>query len=213
MRRRQPADRGRAAIRPAEPGRNALLDAGRAVLADKGVAGLTINAVVARAGMAKGSFYTHFADRNSFISELCTTFHEQLVEVFLEAVAGAPPGAARFRTGMEAYLDACHRIEHAVVLLGEARFAQGLEVVVRGRMTDMGRLLMEDLSMTGWPDPRAVRPLLIAAAIEIVQAEHHAGGRRPDLRDTLFAFVTGPPGVAGSAGLGGDRPAAPSPVE
>ena len=43
--------------------REALLDAGAALAEEHGLAGVSVNMVVARAGVAKGTFYVHFKDR------------------------------------------------------------------------------------------------------------------------------------------------------
>ena len=40
--------------------REALLDAGVALAEEHGLAGVSVNMVVARAGVAKGTFYVHF---------------------------------------------------------------------------------------------------------------------------------------------------------
>jgi AcrR family transcriptional regulator len=43
--------------------REALLDAGAALAEEHGLAGVSVNMVVARAGVAKGTFYVHFSGR------------------------------------------------------------------------------------------------------------------------------------------------------
>ncbi len=52
------------AVRPPEPGRNALLDAGQRLLGTSDLARISVNAIVAEAGMAKGSFYQHWPSRH-----------------------------------------------------------------------------------------------------------------------------------------------------
>ncbi len=60
--------------RPAGPGRTALLDAGRRLVADDAngttLGTLSVNAVVAEAGMSKGAFFQHFAVRENFAARL-----------------------------------------------------------------------------------------------------------------------------------------------
>jgi TetR/AcrR family transcriptional repressor of nem operon len=165
------------------------------VLASQGLAGLTINAVVAQAGMAKGSFYTHFADRSAFIFELYRRFYDAQVSVYVDATRELEPGAARLQAGMDAFLDACHGHEDAMVLLGEARFAGGLEEAVAERSTELGRLVIEDLTAIGWPDPSATALVLAGAVSEVAVAEARAGTTRPDLRAAFHALAAGrPPG-------------------
>ena len=71
--------------------REALLDAGVAVAEEQGLAGLSVNRVVARAGVAKGTFYVHFADRDGFVDALHSRFHARVEG----AVAGRRLPAAR----------------------------------------------------------------------------------------------------------------------
>jgi AcrR family transcriptional regulator len=163
------------------------------VLATQGIAGLTINAVVAQAGMAKGSFYTHFADRTAFIFELYRTFYDAQVSVYVEATTGLDAGAERLRAGMDAFLDGCHGHQDAMALLGEARFATGLEEAVAEQSTEIGRLVIEDLTAIGWPDPPATALLLAAAGSEVALAEARAGTTRPELRAAFHTLAAGRP--------------------
>ena len=75
--------------RPAEPGRNALLSAGFEVAAARGLAGLSVNAVVDTAGMAKGSFYNHFPTRRDYLVALHRDYHERLNADVAEAIGDA----------------------------------------------------------------------------------------------------------------------------
>jgi TetR/AcrR family transcriptional repressor of nem operon len=165
------------------------------VLASTGLAGLTVNAVVAEAGMAKGSFYTHFPDRSAFVWELYRAFHDELVGVYVAAAEPFAPGAERLAAGMDAYLDACLDHPETMALLGEARFADGLEEAVRERATELGRFVIGDLTAIGWPDPSATAMLLAGAGAEVAMAELRAGAPRPELRvafHRLGAAHTGP---------------------
>src|SRR6516165_12163080 len=85
--------------------RDALLDAGVAVADAHGLAGLSVNRVVAAAGVAKGTFYVHFHDRAAFVDALHERFHDRVQEAVAAATAGVPPGAERILRAAEAYLD------------------------------------------------------------------------------------------------------------
>jgi AcrR family transcriptional regulator len=87
------------------PTYDALLDAGIAVAEREGLAGLSVNRVVAEAGVAKGTFYVHFSDRETFVDALHARFHAKVDEAVAAAIADRPPGAARLVAGAEAYLD------------------------------------------------------------------------------------------------------------
>src|ERR1700722_4368306 len=75
--------------------REALLDAGAALAEEHGLAGVSVNMVVARAGVAKGTFYVHFKDRAAFVDAMHARFHGRVQAAVDDAVAGLPPGAGR----------------------------------------------------------------------------------------------------------------------
>jgi AcrR family transcriptional regulator len=59
--------------------RNDLLDAAESVLVDGGMGALTIDEIVARAGVAKGTFYLYFRSKEHVLSALQDRFVETLV--------------------------------------------------------------------------------------------------------------------------------------
>jgi len=69
------------------------------------LAGLSVNMVVARAGVAKGTFYVHFKDRSAFVDAMHERFHASVQEAMAKAIAGMPPGAERIYRSSEVYLD------------------------------------------------------------------------------------------------------------
>src|SRR3974390_1044870 len=90
-----PPTQGGGAVRSPEPGRNALLDAGQRLLGTSDLARISVNAIVAEAGMAKGSFYQHWPSRAEYVRALHARFHDQLGESIAVAIAGLPPGRDR----------------------------------------------------------------------------------------------------------------------
>src|SRR5215218_6199261 len=113
--------------------REALLDAGIAVAEQHGLAGLSVNRVVAAAGVAKGTFYVHFADREAFVDALHERFHSRVEAAVTAATAALPAGAERIATGAEAYLDVC-LVDRAVKALAlEARSDPALSSAMAGR--------------------------------------------------------------------------------
>src|SRR5215475_7550814 len=85
----------------------ALLDAGVAVAEAHGLSGLSVNRVVAEAGVAKGTFYVHFETREAFVDALHARFHARVEQAVLAATRELPPGEERILSGVEAYLDVC----------------------------------------------------------------------------------------------------------
>src|ERR1700722_17450802 len=85
--------------------REALLDAGAALAEEHGLAGVSVNMVVARAGVAKGTLYLHFKDRAAFVDAMHDRSHARGQAAVDQAVAGLPPGARRPSRASEASLD------------------------------------------------------------------------------------------------------------
>jgi len=65
--------------------KNALIEAGTQVLAEKGVAGLSLRAVARRAGVSHAAPYAHFADKQALIAAISTEGYRRVYEQ-LEAV-------------------------------------------------------------------------------------------------------------------------------
>lgn len=58
---------------PRPPSRVALLNAGRQILADEGIAGLSLRAVTRRVGISAAAAYRHFADREHLLAAIATS--------------------------------------------------------------------------------------------------------------------------------------------
>ncbi|GAB0101605.1 hypothetical protein JMUB6875_05690 [Nocardia sp. JMUB6875] len=175
--------------KPAEPGRNALLDAGAEVAARTGLRGLSVNAVVAAAGMAKGSFYHHFPDRRSYVIALHRRYHEELTAAIFAAVGDRPPGRDRLRAGITVYLDACLRTRGTKAFLAQSRTDTDLLDEVTTRNLSFAAVIAPDLTALGWADSAAVAHLVIAMAAETALAELYSAAPRPELRAALTALI------------------------
>src|SRR4051794_16203410 len=103
-----------------------LLDAGEAVIERLGLTGLSVNHVVAEAGVAKGTFYVHFSDRAAFIEALHARFYARVDAAMGQAIANLPDGAERVRAAVDAYLDTCLDGRAVKALVMEMR-GQGAE--------------------------------------------------------------------------------------
>ncbi|WP_405486462.1 TetR/AcrR family transcriptional regulator [Nocardia sp. NBC_00511] len=180
--------------RPAEPGRTALLQAGAEVAARTGLRGLSVNAVVAAAGMAKGTFYHHFSDRRSYVIALHRRYHDELTVTVLTVVAGLEPGRERLHLGLTAYLDGCLRTVGTKAFLAQSRTDTDLLEEVQARNQVVAGLITPDLTTMGWNDPGAVAALVVAMAAEIALAELYSGEPEPALRAALAALVDRKPG-------------------
>lgn len=177
-------------MRSPEPGRNALLDAGQRLLETADLARISVNAIVAEAGMAKGSFYQHWPSRSEYVRALHDRFHDQLVESIEAAMAGSPPGSERLAAGMDAYLDGCLAEPATKALLVQSRTEAGLSDLVAARNASAATMLMPDLVALGWDAPAPIAALLVAAVAEIALVELDVGRRDDELRRGLLRLAT-----------------------
>lgn len=169
--------------------REALLDSGAALAEEHGLAGVSVNMVVARAGVAKGTFYVHFSGRAAFIDAMHARFHTRVETAVAEAIAGLPPGAERLYRGSEAYLDVSLANRGVKALSLEARSdpaVQGSMEARRERLTAAG---VADIEAMGWEDAEAAAQLLAAMTREISALEFDAGRRLPAPRRALKRFL------------------------
>src|SRR5437660_11616110 len=132
-------------MRSAEPGRRSLLDAGRRLLASEDLSHLSVNAIVAEANMAKGSFYQHWPTRSDYLVALHTAFHDELTAKVQAAIDLLPPGFDRLAAGMAAYLDGCLAHPATKALLVQARTDAALSPHVAARNDSFARMAVADL--------------------------------------------------------------------
>ena len=169
--------------------REALLDAGAALAEEHGLAGVSVNMVVAQAGVAKGTFYVHFKDRAAFVDAMHARFHARVQVAVDQAVAELPPGARRLFRAAEAYLDVSLANRGVKALSLEARSdptVQDSMTVRRDRLAAAG---VADLLAMGWDDAEAAAQLLAAMTREISVLEFDAGRQLPASRRALKRFL------------------------
>jgi AcrR family transcriptional regulator len=165
--------------------RELLLDAGVTVAEQHGLAGLSVNRVVAQAGVAKGTFYVHFADRETFVDALHERFHSRVQEAVAAATAGVPPGAEHIARAAEAYLDVCLSDRAVKALALEARSEGAYTDDMKQRVDRFAAAALPSLKAMGWPDATAAAHLVAAMTAEIAIRELDAGRRLPASRRAL----------------------------
>lgn len=80
--------------------RAALISAGFDLLSAKPIDGIPIDEVVAHAGVAKGSFFNHFTDKQAFAEAIAAEVRLQVEEQVTRANAGVIDPIERIATGM-----------------------------------------------------------------------------------------------------------------
>lgn len=169
--------------------REALLDAGAALAEEHGLAGVSVNMVVARAGVAKGTFYVHFKDRAAFVDAMHERFHARVQAAVDEAVAGLAPGAQRIFRSIETYLDSSLANRGVKALSLEARSDPTAQDSMAARRERLAATGVADLKAMGWEDPEAAVQLLAAMTREISVLEFDAGHPLPASRRALRRFL------------------------
>jgi TetR/AcrR family transcriptional repressor of nem operon len=162
--------------------RDALLRGGRVVAERDGLAALSVSAVAKEAGVAKGTFYVHFTDREEFVAALREDARRHIAERVSEQVADLEPGIERLLSGLTAYLDACLANNTVKAVIQEVRED------ISGRAS-LSALVEVNLRAARWRDPPSAARLVVAMAVEVALVEHEAGSKQHGLRRWLRRFV------------------------
>lgn len=179
--------------------RSALLAAGLELLSEKPIDALSIDEVVLRAGVAKGSFFNHFADKAAFGHAVGAIVREELEDRIGRANAGIADPVERLAGGMAtAFRFALDERVKAIVML---RSLSG----VTTRAHPLNRGVVADLDAVeaaGLLGPEAARAgvrywvgLCQVAMLNIIERPPEAAEGDARLHDMI---------VLGLAGLGID---------
>lgn len=134
---------------PAQPNpraartRAALLSAGFELLAERPIDAIAIDEVVARAGVAKGSFFNHFTDKPGFANAIGAAVRAEIEERVGAANAGVTDPVARLAGGMRVAVDfALTQRKRAIVMLRGLELSTALNHELnRGIRSDIERLI------------------------------------------------------------------------
>jgi AcrR family transcriptional regulator len=150
--------------------KDALVEAARALMTERGAAGFTLAEAAKRAGVTPAAPYRHFNDRNALLRELARrgfdAFGARLSEAWRE---GRPDPAAALRRMGEAYLDFA-RQEPALyaAMFGDARIlCEGPPIAASTAALDglrnAAQAVLADQGVAG-PDARRLGAQIWAAA-------------------------------------------------
>ncbi|CAA0128397.1 Uncharacterised protein [Mycolicibacterium vanbaalenii] len=172
--------------------RDALLSAGFVLAETTGLEGLSVNALVATASVAKGTFFHHFGDRTSYLVALHRRFHDDVFDDVRRTTASMPPGRERLAAMSVSYLDACLRRRGVRALILEARGQLPIQDEIMRRNSATVDLLTDDFVAMRRPRPRAAARLWLAANAECALMELDAGHADPETRAALSDLLDGP---------------------
>ncbi|MGQ0831954.1 MAG: TetR/AcrR family transcriptional regulator [Microthrixaceae bacterium] len=166
--------------------RQRLLDAGLAAADEVGLGELSVNDIVTRAQLAKGTFYVHFPDRTAFLVALHRRFHDELRAAMRAATATLPAGGERLRRGATAYLDGCLRATGVKAMLLQARGVPAIAAEVARSNDRFALASVADFETLGGPHPTETARLFVAMAAEVALLECASGRRSSKLRSALW---------------------------
>ncbi|MEU4805830.1 TetR/AcrR family transcriptional regulator [Actinosynnema sp. NPDC023587] len=168
-----------ARTKPGAERRSDLLDAAEALVLRAGVDSLTVDDVTSGAGVAKGTFYLHFANKNELVSGLRDRYVHRFVDAQREAARGAGDPVERverwFLAGITEYL-ADVRL-HDLLFHNSARPEQSTPNLAVDALADLLGEVRAAL-----PDPRATAVVLYHAMHGISDHVVHF----PDERDRML---------------------------
>jgi AcrR family transcriptional regulator len=165
--------------------RDALIEAGETVAERDGLAELSVAAVAREAGVAKGTFYIYFKDRDSFIDGMHQRFYTHVTEAVALAVGDLAPGRELLLVAIDAYLDVC--LAHGAVkaLVFETRAQGNLTTTMQEREALFARLTQPSMRAMGMLPAALTARLVVALTSEAALIEMEAGRRVPGARRAI----------------------------
>lgn len=144
--------------------RQALIDAGRALVIEQGFDAPSLDRICKRAGFTRGAFYVHFEDREDFLGAVAESILADYTAIIVRTAPGSGDlersirqfvrsvGSVGDDARLSVLLDGCARSEKV-----RARTLSTLTAAVELLRTVASGEVREDL------DPKAVAELLVAA--------------------------------------------------
>jgi TetR/AcrR family transcriptional repressor of nem operon len=173
--------------------RAALLEAGEVVAERDGLSGMSVAAVTDHAGVAKGTFYLYFDDRESFIDALHQRFYSQVTQAVSHAVAELPAGRELLLAAIGAYLDVCLANRAVKALVFETRAQSTLTTTMEDREALFAQLAEPSMRAIGMTPARVSARLIVALTSEAALIEMEAGRKVPGARRAIGTMLGPPP--------------------
>jgi AcrR family transcriptional regulator len=107
--------------------RRALLDAARALFAERGYVGTSLEDVVSAAGVTKGAVYHHFENKKELFLAVVELVEERVLEFISSGPITVRDAWEGLVAGIDRYLDACLEPEVQQILLLDAPTVLGWE--------------------------------------------------------------------------------------
>lgn len=175
--------------------RAALLASGFELLAERPIDAIAIDDIVARAGVAKGSFFNHFTDKQGFANAIGAAVRLELEARVDAANAGVADPVLRLAGGMRVAVDfALSERKRAIIMLRGLELATGIDHDLnRGIRADIDALIAAGLAR-----PEAARSgvrywlgLCQIAQLNAIERRPARSDAAQRLREMLILGLTG----------------------
>ncbi len=143
--------------------RKALLAAGQRLLADRSIDAVAIDEIVQAAGVAKGSFYNHFEDKDAFATTILHDIRREIEAAVEQANKDVADPALRVVRALSVYVDfVLSSHQRASVLLR-------INVDVAKTSNPLNKGVLKDIA-AGLRSGRFVVPSIAAGALFVIGA-------------------------------------------
>jgi TetR/AcrR family transcriptional repressor of nem operon len=166
-----------------------LMDAAVELAEEGGFGQLSINEVVGRAGVGKGTFYVHFADRSAMLVAVHRRFYDEVITAIANSVVGHKLGVDRLIAGATVYLDACLQGRAVKALLVEARSDPALAVAMGERDQEFATLAEPNFAALNVRESMYAARLFVGLAAAAALVELESGERLDGVRIALADYV------------------------
>ena len=132
-----------------------ILNAAKALLADKEIGGASVKAIARKAGIATGTFYLYFKDKDTLLDMLVNELYKELLEVIKNERAGYDNGFDKLEATMRACIKTFMNKKHLARIMLDispqnnsvfnTKFSAIVEELVNFTKTDLDELLKENL--------------------------------------------------------------------
>jgi len=102
--------------------RRKLLEAAEAIFGEQGYERASIVAITRQAGVAQGTFYVYFPDKQAIFVELVKALSQRLRQAIAAAVAGLPDRIAVERVGFQTFFAFAHQHRNLYKIVRQAEF-------------------------------------------------------------------------------------------
>lgn len=196
----RPSRKARSNQARSEATRSALVEAARALFADKGYADTSTPEIVARAGVTRGALYHHFADKLELFRAVVEQEAMAVAERIADDTVDLDTPLAAMLAGARSYFDAMQAPGRTRLLMLEGPVVLGIEAMDEIDRRSGGFELRQVLAAAVATRNAADVPLdalttALSAAFDKAAVAIAAGGSADDYLEAMRILTSGIPGL------------------